>query len=198
MSFVQLTMKQWIGLSWVELTDVQQLSWALMIRWEQEAEENTTSIWNCWVLGKRDRIWPEPPEYRDHHGDGIQRDPELGDGFNTSFDTRGSLNTEHHYAHCFQRETALSMITSCLQLLALAVWVVCNSSSERAKLIPSCEHTEKAFVAGDDAGIVVLTKSAEKQHLAAGRGKNHFFQEHTGSCFDVAFKLKQGHVLNSQ
>lgn len=71
-----------------------------------------------------------------------------------------------------------------------------NSSSERAKLTPSCEHTEKAFVDGDDAGIVVLIKSAEKQHLAAGRGKKHFFQEHTG--FDVAFKPKQGHVLNSQ
>lgn len=65
-------------------------------------------------------------------------------------------------------------------------------------MTPSCEHTEKAFVDGDGAGIVVLIKSVEKQHLAAGRGKKHFFQEHTGSCFDVAFKPKQGHVLNSQ
>lgn len=73
-----------------------------------------------------------------------------------------------------------------------------NSSSERAKLTPSCEHIKKAFVDEDDAGIVSLIKSAEKQHLAAGRGGKLFSQEHTGSCFDVAFKPKQGHVLNSQ
>lgn len=73
-----------------------------------------------------------------------------------------------------------------------------NSSSERAKLTPSCEHIQKTFVDKDDAGIVALIKSAEKQHLAAGRGGKLFFQEHTSSCFDVAFKPKQGHVLNSQ
>lgn len=28
---------------------------------------------------------------------------------------------------------------------------------------------------GDDAGIVVLIKSAEKQHLAARKAKKHFF-----------------------
>lgn len=67
-----------------------------------------------------------------------------------------------------------------------------------AKLTFSFEHTGKVLVDGDDAGIVVLIKSAEKQHLAARKAKKHFFQEHTGSCFDVAFKPKQGHVLNSQ
>lgn len=50
-----------------------------------------------------------------------------------------------------------------------------NSSSETAKPTPSCEHTEKAFVDGDGAGTAVLIKSVEKQHLAAGRGKKHFF-----------------------
>jgi len=65
-------------------------------------------------------------------------------------------------------------------------------------MTPSFEHTGKALVDGYDAGIVVLIKSAEKQHLAARKAKKQFFQEHIGSCFDVAFKPKQGHVLNSQ
>lgn len=93
---------------------------------------------------------------------------------------------------------AVPEITSLLYQLALLVWAVGNSSYERARLTPSCEHIKKAFVDEDDAGIVVLIKSVEKQHLAAGRGGKHFFQEHIGSCFDVAFKPKQGHVLNSQ
>lgn len=53
-----------------------------------------------------------------------------------------------------------------------------NSPSERAKLTPFCEHTEKAFVDGDDVGIVVLIKSAEKQHLAAGRERSIFSGTH--------------------
>lgn len=54
------------------------------------------------------------------------------------------------------------------------------------------------LVDGDNAGIAELMKSAEKQHLSARKAEQCFFQEHMDSCFDVAFKSKQGHVLNSQ
>lgn len=54
------------------------------------------------------------------------------------------------------------------------------------------------LVDGDNAGIAELMKSAEKQHLSARKAEQCFFQELMDSCFDVAFKSKQGHVLNSQ
>jgi len=54
------------------------------------------------------------------------------------------------------------------------LWVILPLRGQNQLL--SCEDTEKAFVDRDDAGIVALIKSKEKQHLAAGRGKKHFFR----------------------
>lgn len=106
MSFVQLTMKRWFGLSWVEIADVQWLSRALKIRWEQEVEENTACVWNCWVLGSETEFGQRLLNISTTMATVWHK---LGDGFNTSFDARSPCSTEHHCDRCFQRETVLSV-----------------------------------------------------------------------------------------